>query len=572
MVLAMDFKVSLLRRASFLATRTLALLALTLVALTFFDLSLATLKGQADDSANFALTFFHTNDLHASYGGFTDQGQICYLAICKNGEGGILRLQRAHKALKLQYPDSLLLDAGDQSMGTLFWRVHKENVVAAVLNALDYQFFVPGNHEFDAGLVSFKNLAELLKAEVISANLKILDPLVTIRNLKPYAIVEIKGQKVGLVGLTTAEIESYGSLVHSKEALRPFELADELESLKKAVKELTEQGVQIIVALTHVGYDHDLALAAQVEGLDVIVGGHSHTLLGEGLPKATGPYPTVVQAPNGQPVLVVSAGSHGRYLGRLTVDFNAAGRPIKWSGQPLRLDDPKLSRLNAPLADQDLRLYLAELALPIQNLLSQKIGQIEVAGPEKVLEANSRDCRSQECRSGDALTEALLDFSPKSQVALVNSGAIRNSLPAGDVSLGDVLSTFPFENYLHRAKILGEDLAKVLAQSGQNLERGASSRFLQVAGLRVTYVGQKGQWRLKEVLAREGTNWVPLDPKAEYEIVTLDFLADGGDGYEIFKKLKWTATDQLVSDIFVYYLEKGPVKADFEPRIFFATE
>jgi 2',3'-cyclic-nucleotide 2'-phosphodiesterase (5'-nucleotidase family) len=162
-----------------------------------------------------------------------------------------------------------------------------------------------------------------------------------------------------------------------------------------------------------------------------------------------------------------------------------------------------------------------------------------------------------------------LAYSPNSQVALINGGTVRATLPIGEVSRADVLTAFPFEDFVYRAKISGRDLATVLELSVKDLGFGPSGRFLQVAGLRLTYVGHGGDWRLETALVQDGPNWIPLDPKAEYDLVTIDFLAHGGDGYEPLKLLDWTMTDQLISDVFIHYFLKGPIMADFDPRITF---
>jgi 5'-nucleotidase len=519
----------------------------------------------------FPLTFIHTNDVHGSYGGYTQDGKICYQSICPDGTGGALRLERAIRALKAKYPDALVMDAGDQFLGTLYWRVHKEAATVGIMNLEGYQFFVPGNHEFDDGLLTFKKLVDSLQAQVISANLVIKDPKIKIPKLAPYAVVEIKGRKVGIIGLTTSSTESYGPLATGSSKKVPFELKNERETLAAYAKELSDLGVDIIVALTHSGLNVDMELAAQVSNVDVIVGGHSHSLLGD-FKGADGPYPIMIKSPTGDPVLVVTAGSRGSYLGLLSVDFDAQGKVIKWSGLPMLLNDKALSRLKAPPADPQMSAYLEELSLPIHSLMEEKVGRISASPGESTLEADRYSCRKVECRTGDAIASSFLSYSKESQIALINAGSIRNPLPAGDISIGDVLSSFPYEDYAYKGRISGSDLWKVLQNSVDRQTQGSGGGFLQVAGLKVTYKGQPGAYTLKEVLVESGSKWLPLDQRAVYNIITLDFLAKGGDGFEIFKDMSWKSTDQLMSDIFVYYLENGPIDVNYDSRIIFEND
>jgi 5'-nucleotidase len=501
----------------------------------FFGVATTLLAAPNSSPKTLTLTILHTNDIHASYGGYDQDRKICYKAICRNGFGGSLRLQRIIRALKSQYPNAILLDAGDQFQGTLFWRLHKEAPTVAVMNALGYQFFVPGNHEFDNGLENLKRLADKLKAQVLSANLIINEAWLRPKNLAPYALVEIKGQKIGLVGLTTADQDIY-SILSSPERPKPFEFINEKTALLANIKELKELGAEIIVALSHAGLPMDRQLAAEVEGLDIIVGGHTHNLLGDNLKDSDGPYPLVEKSPSGQPVLVVTAGSHGRYLGLLTVEFDEKGRPSQWSGQPYPITDQTISKLNAPLANPQLGTYLEALTFPIQNLMSEKVGQIRAEDSGQTLEESHSLCRRQQCRTGDVIATALLNRFPKARIALVNSGGLRASLPIGEVSLADILAVLPFDNYVYTAQITGQELLETLNHSVRE-GPGHSGKFLQVAGLKVTYLARpntsgqrnhRGELKTKNDAANpaqglspwvkavsvwSGDKWLPLDLK-----------------------------------------------------------
>jgi 5'-nucleotidase len=148
----------------------------------------------------------------------------------------------------------------------------------------------------------------------------------------------------------------------------------------------------------------------------------------------------------------------------------------------------------------------------------------------------------------------MLDYSPSSQVALINSGAMRKPLPVGDVTLNDVLETFTFTDYTYTAKITGEELLIVMQNSIKAQNQRTGGGFLQVAGLRVTYQGIPNKYRVKEIQIQSGSNWVPLDPKAQYNLITAEYVARGGYDHEIFRNLTWTKIDKTMADIFVAYL------------------
>ncbi|MDR1086306.1 MAG: bifunctional metallophosphatase/5'-nucleotidase [Deltaproteobacteria bacterium] len=517
------------------------------------------------------LTILHTNDIHANYGGFWPDGRVCYQSLCEGGSGGTLRLERAIAAMRKEYPESILVDAGDQFQGTLFWRLNKETATVAVLNSLNYQFFVPGNHEFDGGINTFRRLLTSLNAQVLSANLTLSEPLSVPSKLKPWTIMEIEGRKVGFVGLTT-QTSQVSSSLNSPESKSTATLSDEKTALTEAVKSLADQDTDIIILISHLGIDADKELAAEVNGIDVIVGGHSHTLLGEGLPRAQGPYPTTVNSPAGRPVLIVSSGSHGRYLGLLKVTFDEKGYPDKWSGSPIPVNDDTLAQMKAPAANKALAALLDDLALPAQNLMAEKIGQINVQGRETMLDEYPRICRRRECRTGDVVADSFLSYFPEAQIAVLNGGSIRHPLPVGEITVADVLSTLPFEDFVFYADISGQELNKIFEHSADGLPEGYSGKFLQVAGLKIIYEVTDQKCILKEIRYQDSGEWKNITPEGRYRLIAPDFIAHGGDGFQTLAGLKWTKTDQLTSDILAKYLKNGPVKADFEPRIIFGQE
>ena len=222
--------------------------------------------------------------------------------------------------------------------------------------------------------------------------------------------------------------------------------------MEREVKILQSQGVNKIIALTHIGLAEDVKLAAAVEGVDVYVGGHSHTLLSNTGKDAGGPYPIVVKRPSGDPVLVVQSYYAGIYFGDLEVTFNEKGVPISWKGDTVLLDS-KIPQ------DQQLAVMVAKLAEPLQVFRQKEVGitSVELIGNRDV-------CRYEECNLGNLISDALLYATrkQKTQIAFQNGGGIRTSIPQGKINLGQILEVLPFSNNISVFGLKGSDVRLAL--------------------------------------------------------------------------------------------------------------
>ncbi len=495
----------------------------------------------AQGGGNFTVTILHTNDVHANY------------------DGTLARQTTLIKQVRAETPNVLLLDAGDRFLGTLFYKIYKGEMAQWAMNTQKYDAMAVGNHEFDDGPA---NLAKFIKGAnfpVLSANLDVSADPDLAGLIKPYTVVEVGGEKIGIVGLTTEDVTILSSPGPNVKVL-PV-----LDSLKKAVSELEAQGINKIIALTHVGYEVDKQIASQVDGVDVIVGGHSHTCLGD-VKHSAGPYPTVVNSPSGQPVLVVQACSKLKYMGRLNVTFDANGVPVSWDGGLIKVKDE-----NVP-EDPEVAAEVAKRAEPIEKLKSQVIGEtlVDLVGDRSV-------CRFAECNMGDLITDAILWKMQDQgiQIALQNGGGIRASIPKGPISMGQVMEVLPFGNTIATFKIKGSDLWTSLENGvsrAENPENEGTGRFLQVAGLRYTWTPNKpvGQRILKvEVRNADGT-YSPLDPNAIYNVAANDFMRRGGDDYKVLAKKAINPYDYgppLDEAVAEYIQAHSPVAPKVEGRI-----
>jgi 5'-nucleotidase / UDP-sugar diphosphatase len=289
--------------------------------------------------------------------------------------------------------------------------------------------------------------------------------------------------------------------------------------VQQEVDELTEQGVDKIVVLSHSGYKVDLRVAAETTGVDVIVGGHSNTYLSNTGEGAEGPYPTMVGK-----TAIVSAYAYGKFLGELNVVFDDAGEIVTATGEPLIMD-AKVAE-DAPTVAR-----IAELAVPLEEIRSKVVAETASA-----IEGVRELCRATECQMGNLIADAMLDRVKDQgiQIAIQNGGGIRASIDAGPVTMGEVLTVLPFQNTLSTFQVPGSVALAALENGLSQVEEGAG-RFPQVAGLKYTFdPAMPAGSRASDVMVNEGGTWMPLDPAKVYGVVSNNYVRRGGDGYRMF--------------------------------------
>jgi 5'-nucleotidase len=474
--------------------------------------------------ADYTLNILHINDQHSRIEPINKYDSTCSAEEESKNEcfGGIARVKakidERRNALSRDGGNVIVLDAGDEFQGSLFYTTYKGEDTAEFMNGIGFDVMALGNHEFDDTPVTLAKFLDKMKVPVISSNTEAAADSPIAGKIKPYVIKEIGGQKIGIVSaLTTdtAEISSPGPSV---------KFADEIAALKREVDALKAEGVDKIIALNHAGYAKDKEIAANVDGIDVIVGGHSHTLLSNTDPEAAGPYPTLVKNPSGRDVPIVQAKSYSKYLGELKVTFDDEGNVIKSEGAPILLD-------SSVTPDPAFVARVQELAKPLEELKARKVG--ESTG---VIEAAREVCRFKECSMGDLVADAMLDRvrGQGVTIAIINGGGLRASIDAGDVTMGEVLTVLPFQNTLATFQLRGSDVVAALENGVSQIDQGAG-RFPQVAGLKYAFdVTKPPGSRISDVQVMQGESWRPIDIAATYGVVSNNYMRAGGDGYKIF--------------------------------------
>ncbi|MBB3541621.1 MULTISPECIES: 5'-nucleotidase C-terminal domain-containing protein [unclassified Rhizobium] len=508
--------------------------------------------------ADYELNILHINDFHSRIESINKFDSTCSAEEEGKKEcfGGAARLKTAidQRRNALDGKNVLLLNAGDNFQGSLFYTTYKGAAEAEVLNDMKFDVMTVGNHEFDDSEDGLATFLDKVKFPVISANVLAGDGSKLGDRIKPSLVLDVGGQKIGIVGAVTNDTEELSSPGPK------VMIADDVQTITAAVEDLKKQGVNKIIALTHVGYPRDLAAIAKIPDVDVVVGGHSHSLLSNTDPKAEGPYPTMVDNPGGYKVPVVQAASYSKYLGDLVVTFDDNGVVKDAKGDPILID-------SSFTPDPTLTARIAELAKPIEELRKKVIGSAEAP-----IQGDRTVCRVEECSMGNLVADAMLDRG-KSQgmtIAIQNGGGLRASIDAGDVTQGEVITVLPFQNTLATFQLTGADIRKALENGLGKIEEGAG-RFPQVSGLKYTFDKTKPAGsRLVSVEVKDGDAFVPLDDQKTYGVVTNNFMRAGGDGYSIFETAGKNAYDfgPDLADVTAEYLAAhSPYKPYTDGRV-----
>ncbi|GLQ55701.1 bifunctional metallophosphatase/5'-nucleotidase [Devosia nitrariae] len=474
--------------------------------------------------ADFTLNILHINDFHSRFDPITGTDSNCDAETDAAGEcfGGIARLKAIIDTRRDEIStgggNSLLLSAGDNFQGSLYYTTYKSKVVSDFFNQMGFDVVATGNHEFDDGPEEFLTFIEAAQFPIIGGNFDVSRSPELRGKINGSIVVEVGGERIGIIGATT---EDTPEIAASGPDIEFYEVA---QYVRGAAEALEAAGINKIILLSHIGYNEDMAVAAAVPGVDVIVGGHSHTLLSNTAEGAAGPYPTMVTNPAGIEVAVVQANQYGKYLGDLTVTWDDDGNVVSAEGEPYLIDASVEG--NADFASQ-----LAELSGPIEETMAEVIGTATEA-----IEGSREVCRAMECSMGNLVADAMLDRVADQGVtiAIQNGGGLRASIDAGEITMGEVLTVLPFSNTLATVEISGGAVIEALENGVSDVENGAG-RFPQVAGLKYSFdLSQPPGSRISDVEVMEGGAWAPIDEEATYGVVTNNFMRGGGDGYEPF--------------------------------------
>lgn len=567
------------------------------------------------------LTILHINDHHS-----TLESKSKTLKLSAGGAaavdvavdaGGFPRVTAAVAELAAKSPNVLKLHAGDALTGTLYFnRAGADGEAdAAMINTVCFDAFTLGNHEFDKGDTGLKGFLDLLrkgtcKTPILSANVQFgpasaLNATRAPGYVSPSTVVERDGQKIGIVGLTIAQKTKASS---SPDADTTFQ--DETVAAQREIDALRAKGIDKVILLSHIGYDYDKQVAARLSGVDVVVGGDSHTLLGpntlttSGVGSPAGAYPTRVTDKDGKPVCVVQAWEYAQVVGELKVSFNAQGEVTQCAGTPhvligdnftiggkaaseaekaalktsaaatgvLRVTTPSAPATAAlqPFKDRVAVFNKTQVAVVPQELCSRRVpggvGSVDYSRSSAACNAEG----SVSLRGGDIqqlVAQAYLDVANQkyggADITLQSGGGVRIPLQ-GTVTAAQVIQVLPFGNMLFRLDITGQEVKGMLEDGLEAVygAGGSTGPYPYTGGLRydVNAAAAKGE-RVTDIEVRNPATgaWGPLDSAKTYKLFVLSFNATGGDGYKTLAAVpaaRRLDIGVLDADVFFSYIEK----------------
>ena len=484
---------------------------------------------------SFDLRILHVNDLHGFAEAYKPLGS-------REPLGGVAYLAGRVNALRRGQP-TLVLAAGDMIQGNNWANMSQGESVIEAMNAMQFDVMVLGNHEFDFGQAVLKKRISEAAFPVLCANVEGLD------RVKPFIIKEWSGVRVGIIGVVTEETP-VATHPRNVSGLTFLPVA---ETVEKSVRDLKNRADMIIV-LSHIGHAADRALAEKVKGIDVIVGGHSHT--------------RVLRPVRVGDTLIVQAWEHGKALGVLDLTIRD-GRVVGYDG--------RLEAIKPQPGSEDPKILaiVERQRQRVDRILNDRIG-------EAMIDLDGENVRKRETNLGNFIADIMRQVS-KADAALINGGTIRTNISRGEVRIKDVYSVLPFDNYIVAITLTGKAIAEALEHGVSGIEEG-EGRFPQVAGLTFAYApsAPKGS-RIGEILIAGK----PLDPGREYSVATNDFLAVGGDGYRSFaeavkssktfsvvggalqgEKVVYSDSGRWLRDVVVEYIrEKETIAPGSEGRI-----
>ncbi|MBI3273192.1 MAG: 5'-nucleotidase C-terminal domain-containing protein [Planctomycetes bacterium] len=508
-------------------------LALPVLLLALFGLVGCPGTGHPTDLSRIVL--LHTNDLH---------GQVLPLRLAARGDapartvGGFSALSRyaldARAEAERNGRAFLLVDAGDFFQGTPEGDLPKGRFVLELLNHMRYDLLTVGNHEFDKGPENVASLAGAASFPFLGANVRLADdPAHGPAWLKPYVLKNAGGVRIAFVGLLTSEMPILTTAAARKGLTFPREEEVLAELLPRL--ESTEHP-DLIVLVTHCGFERDKELAARFPRLRLILGGHSHT----GVEKTfTHPATGCVIGQNF---------SSSRSLDRVEIFWDRAKHlPASITTQLVTLDAQQAS------TDSEADALIARYAPEIEAAMGASVGVLET---DLVRESNG----AVSSPLGNVLTDAMREAAG-TDVAFHNRAGIRANLLAGELHEREMYQVSPFGNTLVTMKLSAKDLRAVLEHSLSSGPR----YFLEVSGLECDYDPSKPEG--ERVLAVR-VGGAALAEDAAVTAVTNSFVAQGGDGHAIFAAQK-DARDtglQLLDAQREYFRKRSPFKPEFKNR------
>lgn len=432
--------------------------------------------------------------------------------------------------VRAENPNSLLLDSGDMFHGTNEANINQGQGVVEVANLMGFDAMTPGNHDLNFGYDRLMEISSELNFPMLSANLyKDGKPL-----FDEYKIVQVGSKKIGLFGLLVTD----ALLNMNSKDTYGLSVEDPVECASKVVAAMKDQ-VDAIILISHLGDEVDRDLVEHVDGIDLILCGHHHFL-----------YKEAVKVKN---TYLVEAGGYSTHVGIADMYFkDGKVSKVVWNAKSTR---------DVTKVDQE-----ANAVAQKYHALALEATKEVVATAQEKLDGFRANVRTRETTLGNVLSDAMREFG-EADIALMNGGGIRESIPAGDINLYVIGKALPFVNSLVTIEMKGEDIYSAIERGIRKYpDGGVNGGFLHISGAKFVFDASKPAG--KRIVSITMDNGEPLDKEKYYKVATNDYLFNGGDGYEEMEDSKLLKKGELLKDVLAKYLkEKGTVTPKLEGRI-----
>lgn len=509
-------------------------------------LGLAALCFPTDAGAE-RLVILHTNDTHSTIDPAAD------------GMGGILQRKAVMDSVRKAEKHVLTVDAGDMVQGSLYFKYFRGDVEYPLMDMTGYDIRVLGNHEFDNGMKALAEKYKKVKSSRLSANYD-FDGTELEGVFEPYVIKKIGGKKIGFIGLNVDPESLISKKCIDVDFKEIIPVANELASFLKKKK-----GCDLVVAVTHIGYtsgngktsDTDLARASR--DIDIIIGGHSHTLIDPAHPEKT---PSLIPNADGRLVRVVQTGKYGKYIGKLDIDLDRLGKDTDGDDFGYELI-PVTDRFPREQLDAGMIEFLRPYKAAVDSVNHRVIG---ISVYDMANDTRNGGLANFTADFGywygnhkaDSLRNAGTDV-PRVDLSIMNVGGIRHHMPKGNVTEGQILSTYPFSNRFVIVKLKGADIIEALRVAARKGGEAVSGN------VRVVTDGEGDLVRV--VIDNE-----EMDPYKTYTLGTIDYVAEGNDDMRSLARHEkvWTDEVEVAAPILRWlesFMELGlPIAPDQTPR------
>lgn len=495
------------------------------------------------------IVILHTNDTHSS------------IDVLPDGTSGILQRKAILDSVRNAEKNVITVDAGDAVQGSLYFKYFNGDVEYPLMNLSGYDIRVLGNHEFDNGMESLAHYYKQIEGEPLSANYDFSGTELE-GVFKPYTIKQFDGKKIGFIGINIDP----NSIIAAKNITAKFKdiipTANELASFLK-----NEENVDMVIVVSHIGYDKinnktsDIELAENSKDIDIIIGGHTHTLIDPLAPEINS---SLIKNLEGKNVRVVQAGKQGKFIGELTIDLE--NLPIQDGSEVSYSLIPVTDRFPEETLDKNMKSYLQPYREAVDSVNNLVIAYCATDLPQARIGGLPNLTADIGFEYGKEITDSLKNAGIDIQdldMSIMNVGGIRFDMPAGKITEGQILSTYPFTNLFEIIRIKGEDLIEALRISALKGGEAISSNVRVITDT----IGQ-----LKRVII----NGKEMDPAQDYLVATIDYLAEGNDDLVSLANHEniWVSEEELARPILRWIKRQHELglKVDPDPRSRFVIE